>query len=130
MQQRKRHYGVAFLLDSAQQTFFQVVWNLHLARGNLRRARACEAQLAVTQRLPLSHAHRWPEYPAGHGPPGVEIAAARHRVKRRTGRLVGILLKALPILVRIPQQACPHIAGELCPMFGNPCPRPPLDSRS
>ncbi len=72
---------------------FEVMGNGHFAGGDLVFASAHEAELAAAEGIAVAHAYGRAEDAAGHGAPGVDVAAAGSRIEGGTGGFVGKAFK-------------------------------------
>ena len=98
MQEREGDYGFAGISGFGYESAFQFMRNRHFAGGDLRFARAHEAELAAAQGIALTHTRGRSKHAAGHGPPVIDIAKTRCRVEGRTRCVVGKIFKASLLL--------------------------------
>jgi len=103
------------------------VRNGHFALGDFGFGGADEAQLAAAERVAVSHARGRPEYPAGHGPPGVNIAQAGRGIERGASSLAGEVVEASLVRFGRAKEAGDGIAGEVGQVLSEPDVRAALE---
>ncbi len=133
-QQRERDHSFAALtlaFHFTHQFLLKHVRHRHLARSDLIRACPHKTKLAMRQPLAFAglHPHRRTKDTAGHRPRSVHIASPGRGIKRRTGRIIRELLKALLISLGVANQPGSQIAGKFSTMLVDPCSSPAFDLR-
>lgn len=111
--------GLAPVSERVEQTGFELVGNPHFAGQDDIGRRALETELAEAERTALV-ANRRTEDTAGDGTGGIDGAAARIRVERRTDGIVGEVLEALAVSLGGTENAGGRIAGEIGGMDRDP----------
>ena len=100
------------------QPRLKLMWNPHLACGDLIVSGANKAELATAEIVALVHADRRAKHTACHRPPFVDVAQAGHGVERGTGSIVGKVFEALLLFIGGSENARHRIARkvgtELC----------------
>lgn len=103
-------FGVAAGLG--EQFGFELVRDRHFAGGDFFVAGADEAELAATELIAIADADWWTEDAAGHGTPGINVAAASGGIEGGTGRFVGELFEFFLVGGGRAEEACLAIARE------------------
>ena len=119
------YHGFLGVVEFGQDFGFEVMRDGHLACFYNGLLGADEAELAMAERgrgggLACVHADRRAEDAAGHGAPGVNIAATCGRVKRGAGGFVGESLEAILVLICLAEAAGGKVAGKLGAILCDP----------